>query len=395
MEWSVNGCDKSDKQYAFSAPHNKNLRLFHVAKTPMARPKAATQGQWVEADPKTVGNWTAVGYFFGRNLNEKLNVPVGLIQTAWGGTRAEAWTSPEALAGSATYKAEIENFRKSTAAAEKKNQGVKNPNAPSALYNGMIHPILNYHIKGAIWYQGESNAGQAYRYRELFPLMIQDWRKHWQQGDFPFYFVQLAPFLAVKKEPGESAWAELREAQLLTLKLPNTGMAVITDFGNEYDIHPTPKRPVGERLARIARAKDYGEKLAFTGPVFKGLKVEGNKAILTFEHAEGLTARQLVPTQEREDKKSGQKRAAWRVQEGCKDATLVGFTIAGQDRKFHPAQAKIEGDHVIVWSDAVAQPTAVRFGWADHPIVNLYNAAGLPATPFRTDTYPGVTAPKK
>jgi sialate O-acetylesterase len=395
MEWTVGGCDKADKDYATSAPHNKNLRIFQVAKTPMARPKPQTTGKWVEADPKNVAGWTAVGYFFGRDLNEKLQVPVGLIQTAWGGTRAEAWTSPKALAASPTFKGEIENYRKATADADKENRGEKNANAPSALYNGMIRPILNYRIKGAIWYQGESNAGQAYRYRELFPLMIQDWRQKWKQGDFPFYFVQLAPFLAVKKEPSESAWAELREAQLMTLKLPNTGMAVITDYGNEYDIHPTPKRPVGERLALAALAKDYGQKIEYSGPTLAAMTVTGNKAVLTFNHAKGLNARELAPTLQRKNPKTGEVRAAWRVKDGSKDATLVGFTIAGEDHKFHPAMAKIEGNTVTVWSDAVSQPVAVRYGWADHPVCNLFNDAGLPASPFRTDDFPGVTAPKK
>ncbi|MBV8593593.1 MAG: hypothetical protein JOZ27_04730, partial [Caulobacteraceae bacterium] len=243
--------------------------------------------------------------------------------------------------------------------------------------------------------QGESNAGAAHAYRTLFPLMISDWRQQWKQPELPFYFVQLASFMAVKKEPGDSAWAELREAQLMTLKMPNTGMAVITDLGSEYDIHPTPKRPVGERLALIALAKTYGEKVEYSAPHYTGLKIEGNKAILSFDHAEGgLVARELVPTQGHKDNK-GEVRAAWRVKEGSEDAPLVGFTIAGKDHVFHPAQAEIAGTTVAVTSDAVTDPVAVRYGWADHPIANLFNRAGLPASPFRTDDLPGVTMPKK
>jgi sialate O-acetylesterase len=396
MEWGVGGCDKSDKDHAFGAAHNNLLRLFHARKLPTARPQTETAGTWVEADPKTIGSWTAVGYFFGRALQlHDLRMPVGLIQSDWGGTRAEAWTSAEALASSPRYKTEIENFLKMTEDPAQAGKLGKNPNAPSALYNGMISPLLNYRIKGAIWYQGESNAGQAYAYRELFPLMIQDWRKRWHEGDFPFYFVQLAPFTAVRDQPGESSWAELREAQQMTLKLPHTGMAVITDYGNEYDIHPTPKRPVGERLALIARARDYGEKVVYSGPVYKGLKVEGNKAVLSFDQVGGgLVGKELVRTLERKNK-AGQVTGAWRVKEGSNGAKLLGFTICGKDHKFHPAEARIEGSTVIVTSDMVADPVAVRYGWADYPICNLFNTDGLPASPFRTDDFPGITGPKR
>jgi sialate O-acetylesterase len=396
MEWSVGGGDKGDKEYAFSAPHNSQLRLFHADMAPRARPQTETKGTWVEADPKTIGRWTAVGYYFGRDLQQRLKVPVGLIQSAWGGTRAEAWTSPKALEASPLYKAEIEGFLKATEDPAQQAKKVGNPNAPSVLYNGMIAPLLNYRIKGAIWYQGESNAGHAHAYGALFPLMIGDWRRHWHEGDFPFYFVQLAPFTAVRQEPGESSWAELREAQLLTLKAPHTGMAVIVDYGNEYDIHPTPKRPVGERLALIARARDYGEKVVYSGPMYKALKVEGNKAVLSFDHTGGgLVAKELIRTLERPDRKTGQMRGAWRVKEGTSGAKLIGFTICGQDRKFHHADARIEANTVVVTSDAVPEPVAVRYGWADHPVCNLFNVEGLPASPFRTDDFPGITAPKR
>jgi sialate O-acetylesterase len=389
MEWSVGGCDKADKEYAFSAPHDDQLRLFHVRKTPKVRPEHETGGKWVEADPKTIGGWTAVGYYFGRDLREHVKVPVGLIQSAWGGTRAEAWTSPKALASIPTYKKELDRFLQDSADPAKKAKAF-HPNAPSVLYNGLISPLLHYRIKGAIWYQGESNAGQAHAYRKLFPLMIEDWRQHWNQGNFPFYFVQLAPFTPVKAEPGESTWAELREAQLITLKLPHTGMAVITDYGDELDIHPTPKRPVGERLALIARAKDYGEKVAYSGPLYKEMQIEGNKAVLRFDHAGGgLVAKELVPTEERKGSKT------WRVKDDSSDAKLVGFTLCGKDRKFYRAEARIEGDRVIVTSDQVPDPIAVRYGWADHPVCNLFNSAGLPASPFRSDDFRGITVPKQ
>jgi sialate O-acetylesterase len=394
MEWSVGGCDQSDKDYAYQAPHNANLRIFHVKKTPSVWPLSDTSGTWTEADPKVLANWTAAGYFFGRDLQEKLKVPVGLIQSAWGGTRAEAWTSPQALMAEPGYSTEIGGWL--TRLATTPDARALNANSPAALYNGMIYPILNYRIQGAIWYQGESNAGRAYAYRTLFPMMIDDWRKQWKQPDFPFYFVQLAPFTSVRKDPGPSAWAELREAQLMTTKLKNCGMAVITDYGNEYDIHPTPKRPVGERLALLARARTYGEKVEDSGPEYKSVKIDGTKAILSFSHiGGGLVGLEMVPTLERKNAKTGAMAAAWRVKNQSEGAPLVGFTIAGKDQKFQPAKAEIAGDTVVVTSEAVADPVAVRYGWADHPVCNLFNRAGLPATPFRTDDFPAMTAPKQ
>jgi sialate O-acetylesterase len=325
---------------------------------------------------------------------------VALIQSAWGGTRAEAWTSPEALAASPNYKNMIDGFLKAMEDPAKKAAFDKKPNDhandPSVLHNGMIRPLVNYRIQGAIWYQGESNAGGAYAYRELFPLMIQNWRHDWKQADMPFLFVQLAPFLPIRPTPGASTWAELREAQLMTLKLRNTGQAVITDCGSEYDIHPTPKRPIGVRLALIARAKTYGEKLEYSGPEYKGLKVEGSKAVLSFDHAgSGLMTQELIPTDGRKNNKTGQVEYAWRVKEKSEGAPLVGFTVCGKNQVFHTAKAAIDGRTVVVTCDAVSEPIAVRYGWADHPLCNLYNREGLPASPFRTDDFPGITAPKK
>jgi sialate O-acetylesterase len=400
MEWPVGACDASDKDTAFSSPANPMLRMFQVAKTPTAKPITETKGKWVESDPKAIGGWTAVGYFFGRDLQQKLKVPVGLIQSAWGGTRAEAWTSPDALAASPAFKGEIDAFLQKMEDPEKKAAFDAKPGArandPSVLYNGMIAPLLNYRIRGAIWYQGESNTGNAFAYRTLFPMMIQDWRTHWNQPDFPFYFVQLAPFTPIRKEPGPSSWALLRESQLVTeQKLPNTGMAVITDYGDEADIHPTPKKPVGDRLALIARAKTYGEKVEYSGPLYKGLSVQGNKAVLSFDHVGGgLVSEEMVPTRERKGK-TGQVLAAWRAKKDTEGAPLIGFTVCGKDQVFHPAKAEIVGQTVVVTCDAVPEPVAVRYGWADHPLCNLFNRDGLPATPFRTDDFGDPKAPKQ
>jgi sialate O-acetylesterase len=233
---------------------------------------------------------------------------------------------------------------------------------PEGLYNAMIHPLLNYRVKGVIWYQGESNAGKPEEYRELFPAMIRDWRTNWQQGDFPFLFVQLANFMEPRNEPGESGWAMLREAQLKTLALPNTGMAVISDIGEWNDIHPLNKKDVGKRLALAAQKIAYGEnKVVYSGPIYQSMKIDGNKITLSFSNVGGG----LIT-------KGGSE--------------LKYFAIADADKKFVWAKAKIEGDKVVVWNDQVPNPVAVRYAWADDPEgANLYNKEGLPASSFRTD----------
>jgi sialate O-acetylesterase len=234
------------------------------------------------------------------------------------------------------------------------------------LFNAMINPLTSYFIRGAIWYQGESNASRAYQYRTLFPLMIQDWRQHFNQGDFPFLFVQLANFRAVKELPEEDDWAELREAQTLALQLPNTGMAVTIDIGEADDIHPRNKQDVGKRLALNARNMVYNDPVEFSGPIYKSMAVEGTKIRILFHHADrGLIAKG--------------------------NGVLKGFAIAGADRRFVWADAIIDRQSVIVSSSDVTEPVAVRYAWASNPVCNLYNGAGLPASPFRTDKWPGIT----
>lgn len=239
------------------------------------------------------------------------------------------------------------------------------PNLPTSLYNAMIHPLVPYSIRGAIWYQGENNASRAYQYRELFPLMIENWRQDWGK-DFPFYFVQLANYMPILPQPMESDWAELREAQLRTLNVDNTGMAVIIDKGDANDIHPKDKQAVGHRLALIARAKTYGENIPYSGPIYRSHKVMGNKIVISLDHVEGGL-------------KSGD------------GGELKGFAIAGRDHKFYWAKAEIEGDKIVVSAPEVTYPVAVRYAWANNPVCNLYNGAGLPASPFRTDDWRGVT----
>jgi sialate O-acetylesterase len=361
------------------------IRHFAVQVKLADAPELETKGQWDVCSPATATNFTAVGYYFGRDLYHSLKVPVGLIHASVGGTPAEAWTRSEALQTTLPeifdaqkkaveeYPAKLEKFKAEEAvllanwekavveakAAGKPGPGKPNPPAnpagtkrPSGLYNGMIAPLLPFAMRGVIWYQGESNDGRARQYQTLFPLMIADWRQEWQQGDFPFLFVQIAPFKNMKPE--------IREAQFLTWsKTPNTAMVVTTDVGDAQDIHPTRKEPVGQRLALAARALAYGEKIEYSGPVYESMKVEGAEAILSFSHLGGG----LVAT----------------------DGELKGFMIAGEDQKYFPAQAIIKGDAVVVSAATVPAPKAVRYGWSNVPEVNLFNQAGLPATPFRTD----------
>jgi arylsulfatase A-like enzyme len=260
-----------------------------------------------------------------------------------------------------------------------------------SLFNGMIHPILPYGIRGAVWYQGESNTRNPQDYRERFPALIRDWRQHWNAGDFPFYFCQLANFGGKATKPGDSSWAELREAQSLALALPNTGMAVLIDTGESEDIHPLAKDIAGSRLARIALAQTYGKAIPFSGPVYEAMKIEGDRIRLSFGHLEGGLVAKEVPATYDVMRKTGKTAPLARNRP---HSQLEGFAICGADKQWVWADAKIDGDTVLVWSDQVTSPVAVRYGWADNPTCNLYNAAGLPASPFRTDEFPSLTENK-
>ncbi len=354
------------------------IRLFTVKKDIAQSPRQTLSGQWDICTPQTVraGGWngfSAVGYFFGRELYNNLKVPIGLIHTSWGGTPAEAWVSGEALQTMPDYSDVMTRMANAQAGANTASPKPNNPNAPTVLYNGMIAPLLPYGIKGAIWYQGESNAGRAYQYRTLLPTMIEDWRARWHEGNFPFYIVQLANFQQAATQPGDNDWAELREAQSLTAShLPNAGLAVTIDIGDAGDIHPKDKQDVGKRLALAALAQTYGEKIEYSGPQYKAMKVEGDKIRLTFTHTGGgLTAHA-----------AGQPDTP---------SPLQGFAIAGEDHKFVWAEATINGSAIVVSSPTVPHPVAVRYAWAINPVCNLYNRAGLPASPFRTDEWPGIT----
>ena len=281
------------------------------------------------------------------------------------------------------YQGELVKWEKETEELKKEGKqpttGKPSPPwKPAELFNGMIAPLIPYAFRGAIWYQGESNASRAWQYRTLFPDLIRNWRREWGQGDFTFLAVQLAPWDRNKKRsleaitaaPVDSDWAELREAQLRSTKaLPKVGLAVITDVGDKDDVHPTRKQPVGARLALLARGIAYGEKIESSGPLYRNMQLKGDKIILSFDQVDGgLEAR---------------------------GGRLRGFAICGEDRKFVWANAEIDKGQVIVSSPEVNKPVAVRYGWADYPVVNLFNRAGLPASPFRTDGFELTTAPRK
>jgi sialate O-acetylesterase len=351
MEWKFNGSFEPNVERP-KANHPK-LRMFTVTRVTSPVPLADAEGSWVTCSPETVGKFSAVAYYFARDLQAKLGVPVGVVSTSWGGTPAQAWTSVEGF----EKHPELANYGKQaqgnlTNFKDTPPPMPLSPAVPSSLYNGMIAPVIPYAMKGVIWYQGESNAGKSKEYQTLFPAMIADWREKWKLGNFPFLYVQIAPF---KGQP-----PEIREAQLLTLgKSENTAMAVTTDYGDANDIHPKKKEPVGHRLSLAARALAYGEKIEHSGPLYVSMEVKGDKATINFSHAAGG----LV----------------------AKDGELKGFTIAGADGKFVPAKAEIKGAYVLVSADGVKDAKAVRYGWENVPDVNLFNKEGLPASPFRTD----------
>ncbi len=384
MVWPVQRSRDAEKEIA--AARHPGIRYLKVELAASGEPLDDMKGRWQVVSPSSVPGFSGVGYFFARHLHGELDVPVGVIQSAWGGTPAEAWTSIGTLSGDAelsamvaAFKAEASEARAARAkamvdwearAAAAKAAGkdaprepplpraLRPPHQPAALFNAMIAPLTPYAVRGAIWYQGENNAGrgQGILYRRLFRALIEDWRTAWGIGDFPFLFVQLANYGRV---PETSTWPELREAQAMALGLARTGMAVSIDIGNPTDIHPRNKQDVGLRLALAARAVAYGETgLEYSGPLFRQATREGGALRLWFDHADsGLESR---------------------------GAALEGFEVAGSEGAFVEATARIDGGTVVVSSAAVGEPARARYAWAPDPKGNLYSKAGLPASPFRT-----------
>lgn len=420
MEWSMRASHDPTNEIAKTA--NPNVRLYTVPKLKSDQPVDNIPSAWKECHPATASNFSAVAYYFARDLQAALRVPVGIIHTSWGGSPAEVWIRDGVLSDDKEFRRDIldgytaaiaklqpaiDKWKaardEAKAAGREFRERDPRPWKPSELYNGMIAPVIPFAIQGAIWYQGESNAGRAHQYRRLFPAMVENWRRDWDQGDFTFLQVQLAPYdkrkqrplAEIIRAPGDSDWAELREAQNLSAeRLKNAGVVVITDVGDKDDIHPTKKEPVGERLALAARHIAYGEKLVWSGPTYRGMKVKRNRAILSFDHVgSGLEARPAPPV-------PGQTNSVGSAIEylavsGILNAPLTGFAMCGKDRKFFWANAEIDGDEVVVTHPQIDKPVAVRYGWADFPVVNLFNREGLPASPFRTDDFPMTTAPKK
>ena len=373
----------ADAEKEIAAAHQPALRFFTVEHQFLQKAATDVQGAWKPVSPETAADCSAVACYFGMALQPKIGVPVGLIVSSVGGTRIETWMRPQTLAATGEGTALIEKWKNVSAEEftsigttyrefqrqrdEVHPQAVKAAKAkgeppppepkmpklrchdsPSSLHNGMIAPLEPFAIRGAVWYQGESNAGQGKAYEKLLPAMLADWRQVWG-AELPFLFVQIAPH--------KSIHPSFRESQArIWQSTPRTAMVVTTDVGNATNIHPTFKRPVGERLALAARALVYGETLETSGPVFKSLRIDGNRAVISFTHlGGGLVA---------------------------KDGALKGFTIAGANAKYFPAEAVIEGETIVVTSAKVAEPKSVRFGWAQVPEVNLFNRAGLPAVPF-------------
>jgi sialate O-acetylesterase len=401
MEFGLKGALNAEQEIA--AAKFPDIRVFTVTKKGSKTPLDDCTGKWEIATPENAGHFSAVGYFFCRELHQKLKQPVGLIHTSWGGTPIETWIPESGMKSNEAFgehwkkklaaypaakKAYDEQLAKHKEAEEKaKAEGKPAPRPPrapegpdnlsgmpSGLYNGMIAPVAPYTIRGAIWYQGESNAGPNNRgnmdlYGQLFPVMILSWRYEFakaqnvprEDSEFPFLFVQLANYRERRDQPTDSYWAQIREAQTGTLEVPRTGMAVAIDIGEANDIHPKNKQEVGHRLALSALAQVYFNEIEYAGPLYGGMQIEEGKVRLNLANAQGLETTDGGP--------------------------IKGFALAGEDKKFRWAQAVIENDHVVVWCDELPNPVAIRYGWADNPDVNLVNGAGLPASPFRSDKW--------
>jgi len=367
-----------DYQAEIAAADFPSIRMIDVPNKMADTPQDNFTGKWKICSPQTADTFSAVAYYFARDVHQATGYPIGIVNATWGGTPAESWTKKQVLQNDSGFNKILERYRQNLDSFPAKQQEYKtalqqwtadsvgkakpkapgnptNNKSPYVLYNGMIAPIIPYTLKGVIWYQGESNADHAWQYRRLFPAMIESWRADWNNSKLPFYFVQISPH--------RSQNPEIRDAQLYTYRhVPHAGMAVTIDNGDSLDIHPRNKKLVGERLARWPLYFDYDRKnIVYSGPLYKSYQVKGNKIIISFDYtAGGLEA---------------------------KDGALAEFTIAGSDSSFVPAQATIQGNTVVVWSDAIKKPQAVRFAWKNVPHPNLYNKAGLPASPFRTDSY--------
>ena len=363
MEWRVAQAANGPEEIA--AADHPMIRFFDVPQhVKQNEPQQDAQdADWKVCSPETIGGFSAVGYFFGRELQQKVNVPIGLVGSNWGGQRIEPFTPPvgfEQVPDLADYVAELKDGKYKGGATQ--------------IYNGMVAGLAPLSMRGAIWYQGESNANDGLRYNYLKEALVQGWRTVFQNPDLSFYWVQLADFgRGHTGEPAGGGWGLVREGQRRALRVPNTGMAVIIDIGAEGDIHPRNKQDVGSRLAQWALAKNYGQDVVASGPLYKSHKVDGSKVHISFDYVgSGLMVADkggefyLDPVKE------------------TPNTEIAEFSVQDQDGKWHWAKAVIEGESVVVWSDDVAQPQNVRYAYDSNPRVNLYNKEGLPASPFTT-----------
>lgn len=401
MAWPISrSLDPDLESIVANFPHIRYLRV----------PPLGTQalqwdfdGQWEVASPATVPSFPAVGFLFARWIHEALDVPVGLIHNAWGGSAAESWIRRDVLEADGRFEDYLDSWRETEAtydhdqalrdwqeehaqwratadllraqdkrvppAPRQPRDPMTGQQRPGNCFAGVLNPVIGYGIRGVIWYQGEANSGRAWHYLDLFPLLIRHWRQEWGQGDFPFYWVQLTGFRARVEEPGESTWAELREAQTMTLSLPNTGQAITYDLGEARDIHPRDKQNVARRLARIALARDYGFDIPYRSPTFISMRTNNSTIEVDFTDA-------------------GDQLYSFDVE------NPRGFAIAGADRRWQWAYAVITGPHTVVLNHPeIPHPVAVRYAWSDNPDATLRSAEQLPVTPFRTDDWPLLTQP--
>ncbi len=347
MEWSMQAA--ADGKPMIQQINDPNIRLLNIPQASASTLQARGEGKWEVCDQKSVAGFSAVAYFFGKKLNEDLNVPIGLINSSWGGSPAEAWLSADIVESN-------DNLRASAAKLDGNQPWA--PVEPGVIFNSMLNPLIPFRIGGAIWYQGEANTSAPSTYKDLMEQLVADWRKQFQT-DLPFYYVQIAPFNGYSGQSGTL----IREQQVKMLDIPKTGMVVISDLVDDVnDIHPKFKKTVGERLANVALAKAYGEKgIAFQSPLYRSMQIEKNKIRIQFDHADsGLQS---------------------------KGGDLKEFMVAGDDKKFYPAKARIDKGSVVVSAKEVKKPVAVRFAWGNGSIPNLFSNEGLPVPSFRTDSW--------
>lgn len=395
MEWAV--WNTYGGEVEVTAANYPEIRLMTVPKNPASEPQDEVPVQWQICSPDTVGDFSAVGYYYGQTLHAALGVPIGLIDNSWGGSSAEAWVPRKALEADERYAPLLQHWDNRVATFDVdeheayleefdawREAGYPDPqmdwtrlmppekgqHRPANIFNGMVNPFAGYGIRGVIWYQGETNSGRAEQHLHLFPLLVESWRQVWKQGDFPFYWVQLADYGSESDTPGDDSWAEFRDSQTRSMDtIRNSGQAVIIDLGEGRDIHPRDKKTVASRLVRWPLANDYGFDLAYQSPRYKEMEIRDGRVRITLDHVSegGLWSFDV------ED--------------------VMGFSIAGEDQKFVWANATIIDQNTVeVWSDEIPAPVAVRYGWAINPKLNLYDRNGLPVTPFRTDNWEWLSA---